>query len=92
MFDPDDGALLEFLFPASGFGPNIMSPYKHYHSAHAHDFVDEILKLLDEGKTVILDLGNASDEIRRYFRDMLSRIGFRHQEVGFVTNMLEAVA
>lgn len=88
MFDPEDGALLEFLSPASGSGPSILSPYKHYNSPHAGDFVDEILKLLDEGKTVILDLGNATDEVRRYFSDMLSRAVFRQQETKFVTNML----
>lgn len=88
MFDPEDGALLEFLSPASGSGPSILSPYKQYHSPHAGDFVDEILKLLDEGKTVILDLGNATDEVRRYFSDMLSRAVFRQQETKFVTNTL----
>jgi len=44
--------------------------------------------LLDEGKSVILDLGNATDEIRRYFSDMLSRAVFNHQERKFVTNSL----
>lgn len=88
LFDPEDIALLEFLSPASGTGPAILSPYKHYHSAQAGDFVDEILKLLDLGKTVILDLGNATDQIRRYFSDMLSRAVFGHQELKFVTNAL----
>jgi len=46
------------------------------------------LQLLDQGKTVILDLGNATDEIRRYFSDMLSRAVFGHQELKFVNNSL----
>jgi DNA helicase HerA-like ATPase len=50
--------------------------------------VTEILGYLDAGKTVILDLGNATDEIRKYFSDMLSRAVFNRQEEKFVTNAL----
>jgi hypothetical protein len=88
MFDADDGALLDFLSPASGAGPAILRAYKNYHASNAGDFITEILALLDAGKTVILDLGNATDEIRRYFSDMLSRAVFGHQEKKFVSNAL----
>jgi hypothetical protein len=88
VFDADDAALLEFLSPASGSGPMILRAYRNYHSPHAGDFIEEILQLLDAGTTVILDLGNATDEIRRYFADMLSRAVFGHQERKFVNNKL----
>jgi hypothetical protein len=88
MFDADDIALLDFLSPSSGSGPFILRPYLPYHAPNAGDFINEILKLLDEGKTVILDLGNATDQIRRYFADMLSRAVFSHQETKFVSNNL----
>ena len=89
MFDPDDAALLEFLNPASGrSGPIMLRAYKQFHSPQAGDFINEILRLIDEGKMVILDLGNASDEIRRYFADMLSKAVFSHQEKKFVSNTL----
>lgn len=88
MFDPDDEALLDFLNPASGSGPVILRSYQTYHAANAGDFITEILTLLDQGKTVILDLGNATDEVRRYFSDMLSRAVFGHQEKKFVGNNL----
>jgi hypothetical protein len=88
MFDPDDSALLEFLSPASGSGPTILRAYRNYHAPNAGDFVQEVLELLDAGKTVVLDLGNATDEIRRYFADMLSRAVFAHQETKFVSNQL----
>jgi hypothetical protein len=88
MFDADDVALLEFLSPASGSGPTILRAYLAYHAPNAGDFVAEILQLLDQGRTVILDLGNASDEIRRYFSDILSRNVFVHQEKKFVSNSL----
>jgi hypothetical protein len=89
IFDPDDAALLDFLAPGAGrSGPVVLRPYRQFHSPHAGAFVDEILVLLDRGKTVILDLGNATDQIRRYFADMLSRAVFSHQETKFVENRL----
>ena len=89
MFDAEDGALLEFLSPASGAGPAILRAYLQYHAPNAGDFITEILGLLDTGKTVILDLGNASDSVRRYFADMLSRAVFSRQEEKFVTNTFD---
>jgi hypothetical protein len=88
VFDADDGALLEFLSPASGSGPTILRAYLGFHASNAGDFVTEILELLDIGKTVILDLGNATDQLRRYFSDMLSKAVFGHQEKKFVSNSL----
>jgi hypothetical protein len=88
MFDSDDTALLEFLSPAAGSGPSILKPYADYHSPNAGDFITEILSLLDNGKTVLLDLGNATDVLRRYFADMLSKAVFAHQERKFVNNSL----
>lgn len=88
MFDPDDIAMLDFLNPSSGSGPTILRAYVGYHSPNAGDFINEILALLESGKTVILDLGNATDQIRRYFSDMLSRAVFSRQEQKFVSNSL----
>lgn len=88
MFDADDTALLDFLNPSTGSGPTILRAYIAYHAANAGDFIAEILELLDKGKTVILDLGNATDEVRRYFSDMISKSVFSHQEKKFVSNSL----
>ncbi|WP_394682207.1 ATP-binding protein [uncultured Comamonas sp.] len=88
VFDPEMTALLEFLNPATGSGPSVLRAYQQYHSADAGNFQTEILQLLDEGKTVILDLGNATDSIRRYFSNLLSTAVFRAQEAKFVSNDL----
>lgn len=88
-FDADDIALLDFLSPATGSGPMVLRAYMGYHSAQAGDFINDILDFLDAGKTVILDLGNATDQVRRYFGDMLSKAVFSHQEKKFVSNMLK---
>lgn len=88
LIDADTKALLEFLNPKSGSGAVVLSAYKMYHSKNAGNFMDEILEKLDRGKTIILDLGNANDKIRRYFSDMISINIFRHQEKKFVNNLL----
>lgn len=88
LFDSDDLSLLGFLEPKSGAGPKILQSYRLYHDPDASNFVSEILELLNQGKTVILDLGNASDKIRRYFADMLSKAVFAAQEKKFVSNTL----
>ncbi len=88
VFDPEMTALLEFLNPATGSGPSVLRAYQQYHAADAGNFQTEILQLLDEGKTVILDLGNATDSIRRYFSNLLSTAVFRAQETKFVSNDL----
>jgi len=88
IFDAQDTALLKFFSPTSGAGPMMLRPYVTYHSPNASDFINKILALLDRGRTVILDLGNATDEIRRYFADMLSNAVFGHQEKKFVNNTL----
>lgn len=88
VFDADATALLEFLNPATGSGPTVIRAYRNYHGANAGDFQGEILQLLDEGRTVILDLGNATDAIRKYFSNMLSTAVFRAQETKFVESSL----
>jgi hypothetical protein len=90
LFDPDDVALLEFLEPPPGrSGPTIIQPYRIYHHPQARrDFVKEILKLLDEGKTVILDLGNAHPVLLEYFSDLLSKAVFSHQVDKFSNDKL----
>jgi Helicase HerA, central domain len=88
LFDADDEALLFFLNPSIGGGPRILQPYRHYHDPLAGNFVQQIVQSLDQGQTVILDLGNAADEIRRYFSDLLSRAVFSHQEGKFTSNSL----
>jgi hypothetical protein len=87
-FDADAVALLEFLNPATGSGPAVIRPYRNYHAANAGDFQGEILQFLDQGRTVILDLGNATDAIRKYFSNLLSTAVFRAQETKFVGNNL----
>ncbi len=90
LFEADDIALLGFLNPVIGGGTRILRPFMIYHDHRAGDFVNQILVSLDRGQTVILDLGNAAEEIRRYFSDLLSRSVFSHQEIKFTGNTLDS--
>ncbi|MPM20764.1 hypothetical protein SDC9_67200 [bioreactor metagenome] len=91
LFDPDDEALLNFLLPLSSIsaGPGIIQSLRKYHSHTATNFVTEILDELDRGLTVIIDLGNADDEVMLYFTRQLSVAVFYHQTEKFSNNNLK---
>jgi DNA helicase HerA-like ATPase len=90
LFDDADLALLGFLKPllSVSAGPSIIRSYGRYHDPKAGDFLQEIIALLDEGQTVILDLGNAPPEMMHYFSSYLSRAVFRNQVDKFSNNAL----
>jgi hypothetical protein len=89
LFDADDIALLEFLEPQPGrSGTAFIQPYRIYHDQNAADFITEILEFIDNGKTVILDLGNANPEVMEYFSNELSTVVFRYQVEKFSNNRL----
>ena len=83
--------MLGILFPknSSYSGTTILSQYRRYHHKDAGNFKLEILNALEQGKTIILDLGNATDEIRKYFSNIISTSIFNHQEKKFVNNQLD---
>jgi len=89
QFEADDIALLEFLEPQPGrSGVTLLQPYRIYHDPKAGDFMLEILQHLDNGQTVILDLGNANPQVMTYFSDELSKAVFKHQVDKFTNNEL----
>jgi len=89
LFEGDETALLGFLKPATGAGPAIIQPFRKYHDPSASNFVQEIIDLVDQGQTVILDLGNANEEVMTYFSEELSSEIFAHQVEKFTGNRLE---
>jgi hypothetical protein len=91
LFDSDDEALLNFLLPTSSTsaGAGIIQGIRKYHSVTAANFVTDILKELDEGLTVIIDLGNADEEVMLYFSKQLSEAVFYHQTDKFSNNRLK---
>jgi len=90
LFDPDDRAILGFLKPVSqtSAGPKIIQGFRKYHDPNAGDFVEEIIAFLENGKTVIIDLGNAPPEVTNYFSVHLSKAIFHNQVDKFSNNKL----
>ncbi|MGI9102520.1 MAG: ATP-binding protein [Terriglobales bacterium] len=90
LFESDEEALLGFLKPKAGIGSGTtyIQPYRKYHDPKAGNFVDEIIGLLDQGRTVILDLGNAPPELMEYFSVLLSTAVFHEQVNKFSNNKL----
>lgn len=89
LFQRDERALLEFLVPSGvGAGPAIVQVYRKYHDKKAGNFAKEILEFLNKGKTVILDLGNADQEVMEYFSSELTNEIFSSQVEKFTTNKL----
>jgi len=90
LFDPDDVALFDFLRPRGvvSAGPGLLQSQRIYHDKSAGNFITEILSSLDGGKTVILDLGNANEEVMQYFSRELSKAVFAHQTTKFTNNKL----
>lgn len=88
LFTADDQAILNFLKPAVGAGPAMIQRFRIYHDPKAGEFIREIIDLLEEGQTVILDLGNADPEVMKYFSEELSSGIFYHQVNKFANNQL----
>lgn len=91
LFDPEDEALLGMLKPVgtTSTGPRLLQPFTKYHSKKSGDFVTNIISEIDQGSTIILDLGNAAPELMSYFSAYLSREIFHHQVDKFSNNKLE---
>jgi hypothetical protein len=88
LFDLDELIMARFLVPTSSEGTYILRPCLPFHSAQADNFIDEILCALHVGRTVIVDLGSANEQIIRYFAKTLSVSVFQAQEEKFVNNKL----
>jgi hypothetical protein len=88
LLDADDLALLGFLKPTSGAGTRMIQRFRIYHDPKAGNFVIDVIKEMDAGKTVILDLGNADEEVMRYFSEDLASAVLSHQIDKFTDNKL----
>ena len=88
IFDAEDRALQMFLCERNGTGPYVLRSCLAYHSSAADHFIASILQALDDGKTVILDMGAAAERIVRYFSRVISQAVFHHQEARFITGSL----
>lgn len=88
LFDAEDRALLQFLKPRVGAGPIMLNSYTSYHDKNAGDVFKKIINLINDGKTVILDLGTASENIVTYYSEELCYEIFNSQMAKFTSDTL----
>ncbi|MBV8624156.1 MAG: DUF87 domain-containing protein, partial [Herbaspirillum sp.] len=88
LFDEEDRVVQELLCQTNGVGPYFLRECLQFHSANASDFLNDTLRAIDTGKTVIIDLGAANERIVRYFSRIISTAVFQQQEHKFITNTL----
>ncbi|MBB3192966.1 helicase HerA domain-containing protein [Roseateles terrae] len=86
LFDADEEIMAHFIYPQAGAGAYVLRPATPFHSPRVDNFITEILATVDQGGTVIVDLGSANERIIRYFAKTLSSAVFLHQEGKFVRN------
>lgn len=88
IFEATEKALLNFLRPSSGAGVAIIYPFRDYHDKNAGHIFHQIISSLQNGKTVILDLGNADPGVMQYYSEQLSWEVFKSQMEKFTSNTL----
>jgi len=88
LFEATEKALLNFLRPSSGAGVAIIYPFRDYHDKNAGHIFHQIISSLQNGKTVILDLGNADPGVMEYYSEQLSWEVFKSQMEKFTSNTL----
>jgi DNA helicase HerA-like ATPase len=88
LFDQSDRALLTFLNPGVGAGTSMLHPFYTYHDKNAGNIFSEIITSTNEGKTIILDLGNADPQIMVYYTEQLCLEVFKSQMEKFTSNNL----
>lgn len=88
LFEATERALLNFLKPSSGAGVGIIYPFREYHDKNAGHIFKQIISSLQNGKTIILDLGNADPGVMTYYSEQLSWEVFKSQMEKFTSNNL----
>jgi DNA helicase HerA-like ATPase len=64
-----------------------LTPFHQYHDPSGVDIVRLIERDVDAGKTVIIDLSNANEEIIRYYCEIICRAILRRQMDNFANNL-----
>ena len=88
LLEADELNMLKFLVPDIGSGVKCLSGCRYLHHKDAGNFMQEIPALLDESKTVILDLSNAAPALVEFLTEQVCTGVFHHQESLFTGNSL----
>lgn len=87
VFDTDED-VLNALLSVQSHALDKLRPCLMFHSPLASNFTQDILNGLNEGKTVIINLGSANENILRYFAKSICTSIFHEQERKFISNTM----
>lgn len=88
-FEPIHLALLRMLGDRSIAGATYLTRFRPYHDVAGTHLTRDIVRLVDDGKTVIIDLANADAEVAEYYSQLISSAVFEHQVRRFTRGRLE---
>ena len=72
-FEPIHKALLKMIGDRNVSGAKKLTPFRAYHDLKGSDVVGAIIRDVDGGKTVLIDLANADPVVARYYSEMVTR-------------------
>jgi len=87
-FDLVQETLLRLLGDSDILGTKYLVPFVKYHSKDGGDIGSDIVRALNDGKTIIVDLANADELIANYFSGLICRRAFSEQTRKFTNNQL----
>lgn len=92
-FDETAQSLLTVLTQRTATGNAVSGfrkfvPFRRYHAPRSGLLLSEVLKALDDGRIVIIDLSNAARELVRFFGDLVAKAIFSHQMSKLTENKL----
>ena len=87
-FDQIQSMLLRMLGDRNISGPRKLTPFNQYHDQAGTDILNDIVRDVDAGKTVIIDLSNADEVVARQYSDLISRAILSNQMRKFADNQI----
>jgi hypothetical protein len=87
-FEEIHKCLLQMLGGSGLSGTRYLIPFSKYHDTGGGDIAEDIVKYVDQGLTVIVDLANADEVVSRFYSEMLTRAIFRSQTKKFTASSM----
>jgi len=86
-FEEVHEAWLRILGDKNVAGTKYLMPFAQYHALGGSHLTDDISGLVDQGKTVIIDLSNADEEVARYYSNLVTGAIFQRQITKFTRRL-----
>jgi len=84
-FDGIHECFLKMLGTTSFSGPKKITPFTIYHDPSGANIVESIVKEVEQGKTVLIDLAQANQEVAQFYTEMVAQAILSEQMNKFAT-------